>query len=336
MAAYDNIRLEKGLYTTGKSFTQALESLDPSENYRGTALEGLDAYQRQLKRFGIKVSGRSSDTIEKFFRTTDSAALFPEYISRAVHQGFEENDIASRMVATTTEIDSLDYRSLAVDITKNETYMNPVFEGAHIPETRVSVKSNLVKLEKIGRMITASYEAVKHQRLDLFTIALRQIGSAIATTQAYRAIDTLLQGDGTEGESEFIFIDDPDTLSYNDLLSLWAAFKGFNLSTIIMGTGTLTKVLKMDEFKDSAASRSFDGTGKVVTPFGAELLRYDGMPEGTLLALDKNFALEKVQAGNVVTEADKLIDRQLERAAVTSTVGFAKIFADAAVALKVN
>ena len=33
---YDNIRLDKGLYTTGKSFSDALESIDPSENYIGT------------------------------------------------------------------------------------------------------------------------------------------------------------------------------------------------------------------------------------------------------------------------------------------------------------
>ena len=43
--AFDNIKLEKGLYSTGKSFTEALESIDPSENYAGTELEGLDAYQ---------------------------------------------------------------------------------------------------------------------------------------------------------------------------------------------------------------------------------------------------------------------------------------------------
>ncbi len=35
--AYDNLKLEKGLYTTGKSFTQALEQIDPSENYAGPA-----------------------------------------------------------------------------------------------------------------------------------------------------------------------------------------------------------------------------------------------------------------------------------------------------------
>ena len=57
--AFDNIKLEKGLYATSKGFTASLEELDPSENYIGTELEGLDAYQRQLKRFGIKVSGEN-------------------------------------------------------------------------------------------------------------------------------------------------------------------------------------------------------------------------------------------------------------------------------------
>ena len=46
---YDNLKLEKGMYhEAGRSFTQVLESRDPSEQYRGTALEGLDAFQRQL------------------------------------------------------------------------------------------------------------------------------------------------------------------------------------------------------------------------------------------------------------------------------------------------
>lgn len=64
--SYENIKIEKGLYTTGKSFTQALEALDPSENYKGTSLEGLDAFERQLKRFDIKVSGKDCDTVSKF------------------------------------------------------------------------------------------------------------------------------------------------------------------------------------------------------------------------------------------------------------------------------
>ena len=61
---YDNLRLEKGMYNeAGRTFTQVLEREDPSERYKGTDLEGLDAYQRQLKRFGIKVRGEGSDVV---------------------------------------------------------------------------------------------------------------------------------------------------------------------------------------------------------------------------------------------------------------------------------
>ena len=92
---YDNIKLEKGMYSIcNKSFTKVLEELDPSGNYKGTDLEGLDAYQRQLKRFGIRVSGPNCDTVEKFFMNSQSAVLFPEFISRAVKKGiYTQNNL---------------------------------------------------------------------------------------------------------------------------------------------------------------------------------------------------------------------------------------------------
>ena len=86
--AFENITLEKGMYgVPGKNFTQVLEELDGSQNYAGTPFAGLDAYQRQLKRFGIRVSGANCDTVEKFFTSSQSAALFPEYVARAVRHG---------------------------------------------------------------------------------------------------------------------------------------------------------------------------------------------------------------------------------------------------------
>ena len=79
MANFENITIEKGMYQQkGKTLTDVLETLDPSENYKGTALSNLDAFSRQLKRFDIKVNGSCSDCVEKFFQSSDSAALFPE------------------------------------------------------------------------------------------------------------------------------------------------------------------------------------------------------------------------------------------------------------------
>ena len=74
---YNDIKLEKGLYNlAGKSFIQVLEERDPDENYDGTPLSNLDAFERQLKRFDIKISGENCDKVEKFFVTTESAAFF--------------------------------------------------------------------------------------------------------------------------------------------------------------------------------------------------------------------------------------------------------------------
>ena len=100
--SFDNVKLEKGMYGTGRSFTQVLEAIDPSENYKGTSLEGLDAYQRQLKRFDIKVSGADSSVVGKFFSTSDAAVLFPEYVSRAVRHGMDEANFIPDIVAATT------------------------------------------------------------------------------------------------------------------------------------------------------------------------------------------------------------------------------------------
>ena len=325
---FDNIKLEKGLYGTGKSFTQALESIDPSENYIGTDLEGLDAYQRQLKRFDIKVSGKNSDSIEKFFRTSDSAALFPEYVSRAVAQGAEEADLISKITATTTTIDGLDYRTLAC-VPGEDHIPLVVNEGTYIPETKITAQENLVKLHKRGRILTASYEAVKYQRLDLFTVTLKQIGASIARAQLSDAIDVILNGDGNNNPAAIITASESGSVTYSDLVDFWNEFSPYNLTTLIASPDALSKLLKLSEFRDAYTGLDFHSTGKLITPFGAELYKSNSLPSGTIIGLDKNCALEKVQAGTVTTEYDKLIDRQLERAAITSIAGFAKIYTDA-------
>ncbi|MDD6063128.1 MAG: phage major capsid protein [Oscillospiraceae bacterium] len=326
--AFDTLRLEKGLYTTGKSFTGALETLDPSEAYKGTPLEGLDAYQRQLKRFDIRISGPGSSAVEKFFATTDSAALFPEYVARAVRQGMEEADLLPSIVAATTQIDGLDYRSIESVPTDADKELSVVAEGAFIPETVVRTQENLVRLHKRGRMLTASYEAIRFQKLDLFTITLKQIGAYIARTQFADAVNVLKNGDGNNNAAAVSDISG-SAVCYADIVDFWNRFSPYSLRTMIASPAMLAKLLQLPEFKDASAGFSFQSTGKMISPIGAELLRSGAVADKEIIGLDSTCALEMVKAGDVTTEFDKLIDRQLERAAITSTAGFAKIFKDA-------
>jgi hypothetical protein len=328
--AFDTIKLDKGLYAAGKSFTQALEAADPSENYRGTALEGLDAYERQLKRFGIRVSGAGSDRIEKFFTSGQTAALFPEYIARAVRQGLERADQLEDIVAATTLVEGLDYRS----VSSGTTGGGPTGEAEELPVTLVKTKSALVNMRKHGRMLSASYEALRYHRLDLFTVALRQIGSDIAKAILADAVDVLVGGDGNTGTAADVLYKGGASLAYDDLVALWNSFDPFTMTTILADAGGVSAVLAMDEMRDGCAGLDFHGSGSLVTPLGAKLLKSAAVPAGKLVALDRNCALELVKAGDIVTDYDKLIDRQLNRAAISSTVGFAKIFPGAAVVME--
>ncbi len=331
MAFYENISLEKGMYSNlGKSMTEVLEELDPSVNYMGTELEGLDAFSRQLKRFDIKVSGAASDKVEKFFQTTDSAALFPEYVSRAVRQGIEQADVLSDIIAAKTKISGMDYRSITSTPSEDDKKLLVVNEGAYIPETKVSTQENLVKLKKRGRMLVSSYEALRFQRLDLFTVTLKQIGAYIARAQLKDAVDVLLNGDGNDNPCEGIAAAEAGKLSYSDLVSLWASLSPYELNTILAPTVAMQKLLETAELKDSTAGQNFHGTGKMVTPLGAKLIHTQAIDSDLVIGMDKNCALEMVVAGDVHTDYDKLIDRQLERAAITSVAGFAKIYKDAA------
>lgn len=329
MANFENIKLDKGLYTTGKGITAELESIDPSENYKGTAFEGLDAYERQLKRFDIKISGAGSDAVEKFFATTDSSALFPEYISRAVRAGLESADVLSDIIATKTNVNSLDYRTITSVPSDDDKALKDTAEGAVIPETSVKTQENLVTLKKRGRMLTASYEALRFQKLDLFTVTLKQIGAYIARTQLKDAVNVIINGDGNSNAADLIKTAGKGTLTYADLVTFWNSFDPYEFNTVIAAPDAACTVLKMEEMRDAAAGLNFHASGNVVTPLGAKMIKSNAVASGSLIGLDKSCALEMVQAGGVLTEFDKLIDRQLERAAITQIAGFAKIFKDA-------
>ena len=333
---FENINLEKGMYQNPtKSFSQILEELDPTENYSGTNLEGLDAFSRQLKRFDIKVSGMGSDNVNKFFSTTQSSALFPEYVSRAVRQGMEEADVLSDIIAATTKINSLDYRTITSVPTEDDKELKRVAEGAVIPQTVVKTKENLVKLNKRGRMLVASYEALKYQRIDLFTVTLKQIGAYIARQQLNDALSVLENGDGNDNAAEVISAANSGELSYADLLELYIKLHPYNMNKIIVSPKMMTNILQLDEFKNPLTGINFQGTGNPGNPLGAKIIKTGSISDDRIIGLDSSCSLEKVIADDVSVDYDKLIDRQLERAAITTTAGFAKIFKDASAVLKV-
>lgn len=320
---YDTVKLEKGMYhLANRSFTQALEAADPSAQYADTPLASLDAFERQLKRFDIHVSGADCDTVEKFFTTTESAVLFPEFVRRAIKQGMEDS-ILPEITAAVSAVSASACKGFAVD-EGNELYDAVTAEGKGLPATQIT-ESKSIDLEKYGRLITASYETIRQQRIDVFAVMLRAVGHKLAGAIAGKALKTItdnVENTDTDGE----------TLTYADLTTLYGLFKNYDLTTVIASPAAVAEILAMQQMQD----RTLDANGQVRLPFGAKLLKDASLEDDTVVGISKDFALACITGSDVLLESDRLIDCQLDRIAVSVRIGFQTLMSGAAAVLKVQ
>ena len=312
--SFENIKLEKGMYAVfNKSFTEILEGLDPSEDYRGTEFEGLDAYQRQLRRFGIRVSGPGCDIVEKFFENSESAVLFPEFVSRAVKSGMNLNNVIPSIVSTKIITNTLDCRVLTTNVELAST--NPVSEGSTMQEVTIRTNDTLLKLKKYGHNITSSYEALRLQNLEIVSMILRRLGSLFINHQLKEMTNAIGDYDGLDSQ----------VLSYDNLLSLWAYLKPYRMNVMMASYNTAKDILSLSEFRDANAGLTFHGTGKDLTPLGAKLVCNNYLADKLVIGFDKDFAFQMYQMGDLIVDYNKLIEKQLNSAAVSLTFGFSKI-----------
>lgn len=307
---YQTVKLEKGMYhLTNKTFLQALESLDPSAQYADTPLAGLDAYERQLKRFDIRISGAHCDRVEKFFHSTESAVLFPEFVRRAIRQGMDASMLSS-MTAVETHTDSSQY--LGCTLTETESYSTAVAQGETLTASTILEEDNALVLHKYGRLVKASYEAVRRQRLDVFAVFLRSVGMQLAHALMEQAITTLTAGAGSSTAMA------GSALAYSDLATLYGQFSTYGMNTLLVSPKVAATILAMTEMQDVVPMEN----GQIQLPFGTVLCKVPQMDDDTIIGLDRAFALEMVTGSNLIMETDRLIDNQLDQITVSLQCGF--------------
>lgn len=307
---YQNVTLEKGLYhLTNKSFVQALEGLDPSAQYADTPLAGLDAYERQLKRFDIRISGPQCDRVEKFFTSTESAVLFPEFVRRAVQQGMDAS-MLSEITAVETHTDSSQY--LGCTITETDSYGTATSQSDALTASTILEATSALVLDKYGRVVKASYEAVRRQRLDVFAVFLRSVGMQLAQALMQQAITTLTAEAGSSSTKA------GSAMAYSDLATLYGKFTTYNMNTLLVSPKVAATILAMAEMEDVVPVEQ----AQVRLPFGTVLCKVPQMSDNVIIGLDRNFALEMVTGSNLILETDRLIENQLDLITISLQCGF--------------
>lgn len=307
---YTDVKLEKGLYSiTGKSFTRVLSELDPDGDYKGTELEKLDAFERQLKRFDIRVSGRECDRVEKFFLSTESAVLFPEYVRREIKAGMDGVSMIPDVAAAVTYTDSVDFRALTVTSAGTETGVKQMSE---LPLTTVKLADTASALTKFARRLSCSYESIRKQRLEAFGVILRSLGAQLSRAVNAKLVETLKSG-GTQTTYT-------GSVTYAALADFWASMKSFDMDVMLCPPAMMAQILALDEMKYCVSD--FMSSGKVATPYGVTVIKCPDLEAGTAVGVDSSCALEAVYGTDVIVDFDKLISTQCDEVAASVMCGF--------------
>lgn len=324
---YNEIRLDNKLYNiTGKSFTKALEELDPDENYEGTPLSGLDAYERQLKRFDIKISGKGCDTVDKFFASAETAVLFPEFVKREITQGIDKYFALNRAAASVIAVDDTVYSSLSIESDKSS---DSVAAGGTLPAITVS-PSAACSLAKFARELKLTYEVIRKRRIDTFAVLLRQLGFMLAKgANAYTA--SFLSDAASSALTKKV-----TAMSYANLIDFWESLSDFEMDTVICSEDMFAEILQLDEIKNAESSGIATDGLTVTLPFGLKIISAVGLDEGTIIGVAKDFAYEMAVCDDLTVDVGKLISTQYDEIGASFSVGISTLNSSAIAKLTVS
>lgn len=335
------ISLLKGMYQEarkqGISFSSFLEGLDPSEpGYP------LDAFERQLARYGIVTKGQQVSLVEDFYKTHESSILFPEFINRNVLIGyrFGKNELKLDDLATVTRfIDGVEFTPVSANDSDIEEEIFRVGELGEFPTTTISLADKTIRLMKTGRRLKASYEILRRMQVDLLALHLQVLGMKMQRAMVKWALDVFVNGDGNSNPAPSQDVGANGTLTYDDLVDFEMDFaaEGFD-KTHMCGSNSVVKlILKMDEFKDVLAGFNFQATGNMITPFGDVLRWHPSSPASKLIAWDQKAHLELVrERGGQLVEAERVIEKQFEQTVISDVLGISKIFTNAGRVLRIS
>lgn len=294
----------------------------------------LDDYCAQ--EFGIDVR---NITVERFFGSDPNAKwLFPDIVRDAVLTGMRRKPVYPELIAGDAHINSVAYDLPYVIEDDAEDEMRQVAEGAAIPESEIAYGNRVVRLEKFGRGILASYEVVRRMSIDMLRVHLNRIGERLGRALDEELAFVLVNGDasGAGTAPEIVNTATANTWTYDDILKGFLKLSLDNYFTpthLLADAATSAKLLRLAEFSDSTRA-DFSKTGQLPTPLGMKFVPMTDHPANHVTIMDAGFAVQKLTEQDLLIESDKLINQQWERTYLSIVTDFAVLYEKARIVLK--
>lgn len=347
-----------------------LEPSERIVDARGQPLSVFDhlLYLKQIR--SRSSGGQPSSPVEAFGHDEESRALFAEwtrrqwaasrtrattegqrapalylssdYIAGSIQRPYDEDRTLrvtevepaiplTEMVARVRGNAGRDYRARRLTTpTAAEIRMLRVAEAAELPKAKIVESSSVIKLDKFGRALEASYESIRALPLDDFADYIRLLGVQTEVDQVAAALDVMINGDGNAGTAALSYnltALDSGTTANNLTVAAWLNFittwqNPYAMTAVIGQQAAIVKLLLLTMPNANLLATTLplsSGIAQTFTPMSARLTqgqRYGitaDAPAGKLVGFDGRFAIEHVREnGSQISESDRWITRQTE------------------------
>lgn len=278
-------------------------------------------------------------TVDRFFQSDPNAKwLFPDIVREAVTAGMRRKPVFPTLVIRDERIEGTAYDVPYVQESAAQEELRSVAEGAVIPESEITYGDRVVKLDKKGRGVIASYEVIRRMSVDMLRVHLQRIGERLGRNLDARLAHVLVYGDNSGAATAATTVNTATAgqWAYADIVAgfMKLTMDHYFTPTHMLANSDLCRtILDMDAFKD-AALFDFAKTGNLPTPLGVRLVPLADQPANKLTLLDAGYAVEKLTEQDLLVESDKLINQQWDRTYLTVVTDFAVIYEKARVVVR--
>lgn len=285
----------------------------------------------------------SIDTVHNIYTLMgeDERWLIPEVFREALRLGYRKAPIWPNIIAAEEQVNGL--TQILPHINMSEAAPKLVGEAETIPLGDLSFGKKHFSAFKIGRGIKISYEVLQFSSLNVVSIFLQDFGIKLGHAIDVLALDTIINGEQLDlseaapvvGVENVINPLDPDTGSqYMDLLRLWIRLSriGRMPSVMIGGEAMALRTLMFDEFRTYVYGSPREKLDlKTPVPATTNYFVHGNVPANQEIILDPTAAIIKMNVNPLMVESEKIVSNQTEAFYASLTMGFAKMFTDAAI-----
>lgn len=351
------------LQASAKNMTLSAYLNEREKNNEALKATGLDAFDAALLSQGIIVRGNEkmniqSSTMEKFFTTSESRLLFPEFMVRTIKESIFAQPITQYLVGETQTITGDTMRQPVLDLKgaglgiKNRKALKKrrVAEAANIPVASLKLAETAISIYKYGLGTKASYEVLRRMTIDMFRKHVELIGQFAAYDEVEDIIDIIIKGDGNNNpapvykRSELNPNGETGVMDDISLLKFLIKLYPINIDTVVVGedlfiqiTSTLSDTSVMNGITPYIPFEMPQGIFKGLTVIYNPETPKSSDGKEQVIGLNRSMAIRKIiEQNSMIQESQRFANDQTQALYMTENAGFGKIYDEASAVLVVD